>query len=48
VCHLGVIATRSGLNLRWDPREERFTGANAEEGNRMLSRPYRDNYRLPT
>jgi predicted dehydrogenase len=48
VCHLGVIATRSGLNLRWDPREERFTGPNAEEGNRMLSRPYRDNYRLPT
>jgi predicted dehydrogenase len=41
VCHLGNIAIRSGLRLRWDPEQQRFTGENAEAGNRWLSRPMR-------
>jgi predicted dehydrogenase len=41
VCHLGNIAIRTGLRLRWDPREERFTGDNAEQANRHLSRERR-------
>ena len=46
VCHLGVIATRLGQALTWDPEQERFTGEHAEAANRMLSRPYREGYRL--
>ncbi|HEX3313741.1 MAG TPA: Gfo/Idh/MocA family oxidoreductase [Gemmataceae bacterium] len=46
VCHLGVISTRLGQALTWDPEQERFTGEHAEEANRMTSRPYRDGYRL--
>jgi predicted dehydrogenase len=41
VCHLGNIAIRSGLHLRWDPENARFTGENSEAGNRWLSRPMR-------
>jgi predicted dehydrogenase len=41
VCHLANIAVRTGRRLRWDPQQERFTGENAEEGNRMLSREMR-------
>jgi hypothetical protein len=41
VCHLGNIAIRTGRSLRWDPAQERFTGDNADEGNRMLSREMR-------
>jgi predicted dehydrogenase len=41
VCHIGNIAIRSGLRLRWDPENFRFTGDNSEEGNRWLSRPMR-------
>ena len=48
VCHLGVIATRFFANttLNWDPREERFTGDNAEAANRHLGRAYRAPWRL--
>jgi predicted dehydrogenase len=48
ICHLGVIATRFFANttLRWDPREERFTGDNAEAANRHLSRAMRAPWRL--
>lgn len=48
VCHLGVIATRFFANttLRWDPREERFTGDNAEAANRHLGRAVRAPWRL--
>jgi myo-inositol 2-dehydrogenase / D-chiro-inositol 1-dehydrogenase len=48
VCHLGVIGTRFFANttLRWDPREERFTGDNAEAANRQLSRERRAAWRL--
>ena len=42
VCHLGNIAIRTGLDLRWDPQAERFVGANASQANSHLSRPMRD------
>jgi predicted dehydrogenase len=42
VCHLGTIAIRTGRELTWNPREERFTGDNADAGNTMLSRERRD------
>jgi predicted dehydrogenase len=41
VCHIGNIAVRTGRRLTWDPREERFTGENAEQGNAMLAREMR-------
>jgi predicted dehydrogenase len=48
VCHLGVIGTRFFANqvLHWDPREERFTGDNAEAANRHLARTRRAPWRL--
>ncbi|MBX9678060.1 MAG: Gfo/Idh/MocA family oxidoreductase [Gemmataceae bacterium] len=46
VCHLGNISVRMGQALRWDPREERFIGDNAEAANRHLGRPYRAPWRL--
>jgi predicted dehydrogenase len=46
VCHLGVIALQTGKKLTWDARANRFTGANAEEGNAKLSRPMRAPWRL--
>jgi hypothetical protein len=46
VCHIGNIAVKLGHELNWDPREERFTGAHADEANRQLSRPYRDPWKL--
>jgi predicted dehydrogenase len=48
VCHLGNIALKVGQPLQWNPQDERFTGAHAEEANRHLSRPYREGYALPT
>jgi len=46
ICHLGNIAMRLGrAKLRWDPdREEILDDAEAA---RMLSRPYRDPWKLP-
>jgi hypothetical protein len=41
VCHLANIGVRTGKRLRWDPQQERFTGENADEGNRMLARQMR-------
>lgn len=48
ICHLGVIATRFFANteLRWDPREERFTGDNAQAANGHLARTMRAPWRL--
>lgn len=46
ICHLGNIAMRLGRDsLRWDPRTERIIGD--DEAAKMLSRPYRDPWRLP-
>jgi predicted dehydrogenase len=46
ICHLGNIAMRLGRErLRWDPRTERIIGD--DEANAMLSRPYRDPWKLP-
>ncbi|MDB5353345.1 MAG: Myo-inositol 2-dehydrogenase [Planctomycetota bacterium] len=46
ICHLGNIAMRLGREkLRWDPRTERIIGD--DEASAMLSRPYRDPWKLP-
>jgi predicted dehydrogenase len=42
VCHLGNIAIRSGLRLRWNPEQEQFVGENAAEANRWLRRDIRE------
>jgi predicted dehydrogenase len=44
VCHLGAIALRTGLKLKWDSAREKFVGENAKEGNRFLAREMRKPY----
>jgi predicted dehydrogenase len=47
ICHLGNIAMRLGRkSLRWDPRTEQIVGD--DEASKMLSRPYREPWNLPT
>jgi predicted dehydrogenase len=46
VCHLAVIALRTGKPLTWDSKANRFTGANAEVGNAMIGRPMRGPWKL--
>jgi predicted dehydrogenase len=44
ICHLGVIALRLGRSLQWNPEEEQFIGAGAQEANALVARSMRAPY----
>jgi len=43
-CHLGAIALRTGLKLKWDPDNEIFVGEHAKTANTWLAREMRKPY----
>jgi predicted dehydrogenase len=45
VCHLGVIAIRTGRKLTWDPAKEQFTGDSAD-ANKHIAREMRKPWSL--
>src|SRR5262249_52665293 len=44
ISHLGAIALRTGLKLKWDPAAETFTGEHSKEENKYLAREMRNPY----
>jgi len=44
ICHLGVIALRTGLELEWNPEKEKFVGASARRASHYLARKMRKPY----
>lgn len=46
LCHLANITRLVGRKLQWDPDKEQFLGD--DEANRLVSRPRRQGYELPT
>jgi predicted dehydrogenase len=46
--HLGNLALLSGRSVRWDAQTEQVIGDDDLRNNRMLTRPYRPPWRLPS
>ena len=46
-CHMGNIAYRVGKTLQFNPETERFIGDYSEEANKLVSRAYRGDFRVP-
>jgi len=46
VCHLINICRKLGRKLQWDPKAEKFV--NDQQANRLISRPRREGYELPS
>jgi hypothetical protein len=44
ISHLGAIALRTGLPLKWDPAKEVFVGEGAEKANPYIAREMRKPY----
>ena len=44
ISHLGAIALRTGLPLRWDPVAQKFVGESGKEANRYVAREMRKPY----
>ena len=44
VAHLGAISVRMNQVLKWNPEKEQFTGSNAREASKWLTREQRKPY----